>query len=232
MSALDLVECADEYRQCRERIVDLVAGVPADTRVPACPDWTVHDLCAHLAGVTASLVAGQGPGADTQAWVDDHVERRRTRTLDELMAEWVDASPAFEQMIATQGTGVVVLLNDIVAHEHDLRGALDRPGGRDARGVALSLELGRKLMERDLRRNDTLTVEMVADENTWTAGTGPTTLRLDLRGRPDATWELFRVFGSRRSPAQLDRLPWGGEWRAVEHDVFHLPLPAYDLDDA
>ena len=50
---------AAEYASGRSRIRSLLATcslADAATIVPACPDWTVHDTCAHLAGVSRALV--------------------------------------------------------------------------------------------------------------------------------------------------------------------------------
>ena len=57
------------YRSTRGRISELVRScddASAETIVPACPDWTVRQLCSHLAGVCADLVAGNRPARDVQ----------------------------------------------------------------------------------------------------------------------------------------------------------------------
>ena len=60
---------ADEYAACRARVRTLLTSLSPDgaaTVVPTCPDWTVHDLCAHLAGVASALVNRDNPGPDGQ----------------------------------------------------------------------------------------------------------------------------------------------------------------------
>jgi hypothetical protein len=44
---------------------------PAHERriVPACPQWTVHDVVAHLAGGCGDVLAGDIEGVTTAAWV-------------------------------------------------------------------------------------------------------------------------------------------------------------------
>jgi Mycothiol maleylpyruvate isomerase N-terminal domain len=83
-------DLAAAYGTTRARITALLADGQghANTPVPACPAWTVSDLCAHLAGVPADLVARRKPGADIQAWVDGHVAERKARPVAELLAEW------------------------------------------------------------------------------------------------------------------------------------------------
>ena len=59
---------AVEYSACRSRIRVMLADVSvsdAAVIVPTCPDWTVRDVCAHIAGVSAALVArGYNTSAD------------------------------------------------------------------------------------------------------------------------------------------------------------------------
>ena len=64
---------ADEYAAARAGVRSLLADsddTAAATVVPSCPDWTVHDLCAHLVGVPAALVARDNPPqGDNQPWI-------------------------------------------------------------------------------------------------------------------------------------------------------------------
>src|SRR6476659_10164854 len=55
--------------------------------VPATPDWTVHDVLAHLAGSPADLLAGRMDGAPSAAWTARHVDERAARSVDELVTE-------------------------------------------------------------------------------------------------------------------------------------------------
>ena len=230
--ANELYEAAAyEYGQARRRIAGLLAE-PHDpsVRIPACPDWDVTALCAHLAGVCADLAAGRLPAGDTQAWVDGQVADRRGRSVDSLLDEWHEASPAFEVIMSQRG-GMAGLVLDAVAHEHDLRHALGRPGGRHEAGVGVSMAFERTLLHRDLTAKGLPAVRAVSAGGDWLAGDGEPALTLDLSDRPDGTWELFRVLGSRRSERQVERYPWQGDWRAVRAGMFHMALPADDLDE-
>ncbi len=66
----------------------------ADTVVPSCPDWTVRNLVAHLAGVCRDLVERNFPGPDVQAWVDRQVAERSTRSVASLLDEFDEFGPA------------------------------------------------------------------------------------------------------------------------------------------
>lgn len=224
-------EAAHEYAQARRRIADLLLGADATmatTRVPACPDWDVADLCAHLAGVCADLAAGRLPQGDTQAWVDAQVADRRGRSVSSLLDEWHEASPAFEDQMRQRG-GLAGLVLDAVAHEHDLRHAVDLPGGRTERGVAVSMAFERNLLHRDLTTRGLPAVLVKSADGEWLAGDGEPAVTLDLTSWPQGTWELFRLLGSRRSEAQVATYPWQGDWRALSAGIFHMALPADDL---
>lgn len=224
-------EAAHEYGAARLRIAALLDGADAATvarRIAACPDWDVADLCAHLAGVCADLAAGRLPQGDTQAWVDAQVADRRGRSVSSLLHVWHEASPGFEDLMRQRG-GLAGLVLDAVAHEHDLRQALGRPGGRGERGVAVAMAFEQHLLTRDLASHGLGAVRAVSADGEWVAGDGDAVLTLDLSDRPHGTWELFRVLGSRRSEREVDSYPWQGDWRAVRAGVFHMDLPTADL---
>ena len=76
------------YAAGRRRLSEVVLDLgPEEVArpVPACPDWTVHDVVAHLAGVCADVVAGQIEGITTAAWADAQVRRGGCRSLPELV---------------------------------------------------------------------------------------------------------------------------------------------------
>ncbi len=126
---------ADEYVAARAGVRSLLADCDDATArivVPSCPAWTVHDLCAHLVGVPAALVARDNPPrGDHQEWVDRQVADRADRDIAELLDEWDAVGPAFEGLMRKLPQAFGGLVYDAVAHEHDLRGALGRPGNRD-----------------------------------------------------------------------------------------------------
>ena len=79
-------------------------------------------------------------------------------------------------------------------------------------------------------------IRLLADGQEWSAGDsargepdGEPDMVLNLNDRPYGTFELLRLFGSRRSGAQVEQYPWAGNWRAAESGLFHMPLPLVDL---
>lgn len=189
------------YGRARVRVEALLHGLsPTDEArpVPSCPGWDVHDLVAHVVGVVDDARAGNMAGVATDPWTAAHVARGRGEPLAALLARWQAASPTFETALATVPLGAMAAI-DLLAHEHDLRGALDLAGARDHPDVVLAA--------RDLARGRL-------------SALGPD-VRIELGGAlvcgaPDApvvlrasSWELFRAVLGRRSPGQLAALVGG-----------------------
>ena len=121
------------YHATRERLVGLLAELDeADlaTRVPACPAWLVRDVVAHLCAVSGDVLAGRLTRIATEAETAAQVARFRDHDLAGILAAWQDTAPRFEQLIGARAVWPAVI--DIASHEQDIRGAVGRPGGRDA----------------------------------------------------------------------------------------------------
>jgi hypothetical protein len=103
-------ELGTMYTGCRERITELVrpldAGAAARTAVPACPEWSVHDLLAHLVGSADDVLARRLDGSPGQAWTAAQVEARRNRPIGDLLAEWEVLGRSIQELIdATASRG-------------------------------------------------------------------------------------------------------------------------------
>src|SRR3954469_23164053 len=119
---------AEEHAACRARVREVLADAGEDvarTVVPTCPAWTVQNLCAHLVGVPAALVARDNPpSGDNQPWVDAQIHARSGVSIADLLDEWDIVGPAFEAIMHKVPLAFGGLIYDAVAHEHDIRGAL------------------------------------------------------------------------------------------------------------
>jgi uncharacterized protein (TIGR03083 family) len=221
-------EQAAAYTGVRERVRSLVNQHDAEVWIPSCPDWDVQKLLAHMAGVATALVNRNRPGPDVQAWIDEHVTERQGRSVESLLDEWDSSN--FEGLILARPEGYGGLLYDVAAHEHDLRGALGRPGGRDSDAVAICLAIQQQVLGRDMAAKGvrgSLTMDGGQSVLSGVNGEGPT-LQLTLDG-PDAAWELFRLVGSRRSMRQMRSLRWQGHLDSFLPALEHLPFPKDDL---
>jgi uncharacterized protein (TIGR03083 family) len=136
-----VTEVRDRYREARERITQFVSSLDEAQlaqRVPACPEWTVHDVVAHLVGVTDDALSGNMEGVTTDPWTAAQVERSRDVPTTELLARWSANAEAFESGLdASRGRAVI----DITCHEHDLYGALGVVAARDSASLRFAMEL-------------------------------------------------------------------------------------------
>lgn len=217
------------YAESRQRMVELASGLSDDEAartVPGCPAWSVQDLLAHLAGLCADLGTGTIDGAGTDPWTAVQVADRRERALPEVLAEWQELSPGVEallpQLPGSAGARIVI---DLVTHEHDLRGALGRPGARDAAGVELACTAYADRLGRRVTKAGLPAVQLEGGSFSHTAGAGEpaATVRAD-------SFELFRALSGRRSAAQVLGYDWDGD-AAPYVDIFSNfgPLPADDV---
>lgn len=225
------------YAEGRERIAELLGDVSeeeAGTRVPTCPEWTVHDVVAHLAGACTDILNGNIEGVATDPWTAAQVEARRDRPLREVLDEWNEAGPQVEAFADNfPGRAGEQWLTDQVTHEHDIRGALGRPGGRDSGGLGIGLNflvtagLASSLTARGLGP-----LEVRTEAEQWVIATGEETLDFSQTvvahsmspdaegGDPDLEpaaslsaprFELFRALTGRRSAEQIRAFDWSGE---------------------
>ncbi|HEV2360747.1 MAG TPA: maleylpyruvate isomerase family mycothiol-dependent enzyme, partial [Acidimicrobiales bacterium] len=192
-------EVGDAYGGCRRRVGELVGALTeeqAAAKVPACPSWTVHDVCAHLAGVVDDAINGRLDGVATEPWTDAQVEARRGVPLAEILAEWDEKAPVFEGLLDAVGMRGRQAVTDAVSHEHDLRGALGAPGARqsDAVGIAYGF-LVPALVDSASVKGLSLRVEDPEGD-----GAGDDDARIVLSGN---RFELVRAMTGRKSAAQV-----------------------------
>lgn len=219
------------YREGRARITSLLRTVDVGDslrRVPACPEWTVKDVAAHLCGLNADILAGHMEGVTTEPWTQAQVDARSGATLGEVLDEWDEIGPRVEELLAG-GQLPAQMVFDLATHEHDLRHALGSPGARDAD----STEIGLDWRLESWARNPPSTpdapgraMRVVIGERTVQCGDGEPGATLDLD-----PFEAFRTLGGRRSVAQIcaydwnvDPEPWlpwfsGGPLRPAPHDI-------------
>jgi uncharacterized protein (TIGR03083 family) len=198
------------YGACRERIAQLVRDLgpeQAQTRIPACPDWTVHDLVAHLAGTVTDVAAGKLDGVGTDEWTAAQVEARRDTPIPDLLAEWDGAAPQFEEGLRLiGGTMAALAVADVWNHEQDLRGALDADGGADPAAEITAVEGYLPRVGAGLAANGLAPLRCRAGAQEIVSGDG----------EPGATltaepFEIARAIAGRRTADQLAAYHWDGD---------------------
>lgn len=126
-----------------------------------CPDWSVHDVAAHLAHLEAVLAGhdtNHRPGDGnvvatdfTQAGVEDRADRTPEELIEEFRAavdsriEALDPLPDPGAMpdvsVSPRWTWEVLLRNrvvDVWVHEQDIRRAVNRPGSLGSDGAKVT----------------------------------------------------------------------------------------------
>jgi uncharacterized protein (TIGR03083 family) len=231
------------YQETRRRIVDLL-GIAPGTPVPATPGWTVHDVVAHLTGLAGDWVHGNLDGYASPEWTQGHVDERVGRTPGSLAAEWAHHADGLTAILRDPlGSGLPdpliaafgpvpaigwpdVIVTDLVVHEHDIRGALDRPGHRNdpAVHIAMRSHVGLLRFIGAVRRLPPLLLWPNDDDTPYPIGRGEAEVVLTA-----SLFELFRATGGRRSRRQLAAMDWAdepGPW------LDHIVVPSYGVRDA
>lgn len=228
------------YTEGRERLSEIVGHLaPADLArpVPACPEWTVLDVIAHLAGGCADVVAGNIAGVTTAEWANAQVRCRKDHTIAQVLEEWSAVAPRPEAIAGRLPPPLpTIWILDLAAYEQDVRGALIRPGAREAGGLVLAVDflvqeglhpqlVGRGLGPLSVRTPiGSWTVGGQAPSfPIWAPATGADADDSDRSGRLASStvgggelepavalslFEAFRALTGRRSPAQIARYDW------------------------
>ncbi|QXC59864.1 maleylpyruvate isomerase N-terminal domain-containing protein [Aquihabitans sp. G128] len=200
------MDTTEAYAQTRRTMTEIVRSLdPADGRrpVPACPRWTVQELFSHAVGVSADILAGDVGGAGSDAWTQAQVEARRGRSLAELADEWDETGPEVEAKLV--GLLPAQAVFDQVTHEHDLRGAVDRPGGQDSAALAIGFGFVEQHWPATMAARGLAPVRLVAGDVELVVGDGgSTTVRL-------SRFEALRALTGRRSLDQVRAYDWGAD---------------------
>ena len=218
------------YRLEREALLALLRSLSEEQlrrTVPATPAWSVHDVVAHVVGITADLNAQEFGSVDPDAWTAAQVATRSDRTVDELASEWEHESAQFEDGLRAFGYEMGShFLGDLLQHAQDVRSALglERVPDDDSLAVALDHYLDTFHLALVAAGVGAVSVRVADDE--WVLGTGPVVAALGAD-----RFEMFRSLGGRRGAAQARALEWTGDVEAVLPFVSPYGLPADDVVD-
>jgi uncharacterized protein (TIGR03083 family) len=198
---------AAAYETIYQRIASLVNDDNATFDVPTCPGWKVKDVIAHLAGFFAVYenagMKGFGPG-----WGDRVVEERKDRSLRECLDEWVARFRQAEEISP-------VALSDALAHEQDIRTAIEHPGARDDPNLVPALEMALSFVENNLKSRQAPSFGVITDGVDRTVGEGEPVATLRT-----TTYELFRAVQGRRTKQQVRAMDWQGDPEPILDEFF------------
>ena len=216
------------YAEGRRRLSAIVRDLDdsgASTTVPACPQWCVRDVIAHLAGSCADVLSGNIDGVTTAAWADAQARERRHHSMAELLAEWSCVAPPLEAAPERLPAPLPTLwILDLTAHEHDVRGALGLSGARDSRGLLVAVDfLLREGLHPGLQSRSLGPLRVETSTLSWIIGGEESAARDDAGlGRAEplseaeppmgmlrvGMFDLFRALTGRRSMQQLSTFDW------------------------
>lgn len=216
---------AELYRLAHASFGDFAGTLSDDDwsiAVPCTPAWTARDVLSHVSGIPDDAFAGRMEGAPGEAWTAAQVERNRHARVDELLDRWGQQASGFADVIESMGETRPPF--DLHSHEHDLRHALGRPGGRsnvivETAGFGLASVGGVGVR---------VTIEL-DDGRVVVGGDGDSNSTVALAGV--SVFELFRSRLGRRSREQVRSYDWTGsdaDIEAVIDDWFSFgpsPLP-------
>ncbi|MEY4361408.1 MAG: hypothetical protein RL391_714 [Actinomycetota bacterium] len=196
----------EAYIDLRHRVIVLLRSLsPEQSRlvVPACPEWTVSELAAHIVGTPEDILAGRMEGVTTDAWTQAQVDRHRGESTGEIADRLAAIATEFDVVLPHIPSPVnSQMVMDAVTHELDLRSAV---GNTDAR-ESLALEVARGwLLDSASRKNPDFARKI-------------TDLSID-------TYDLVRSLTGRRTSSQIAEV--GLDERAIaqllEGSPLHLP---------
>jgi uncharacterized protein (TIGR03083 family) len=224
------------YAGARLRVAEVAESLTAEqlaARVPATPDWTVHELLAHLVGGANDAARGRLDGAPGAEWTARHVAERRGRPIPELLQEWQVVGPVVEAGLTGQQYTGPNLAADIICHEADLREALGLGRVDRAHWQRPFLEVMMLRLVAKLRHSATV---LICDEldHEWHCGSGTPVTRVRADG-----YELLRACFGRRSSSQIAAWDWSPAPLSHVIDCFSVfgpreddqpvPLPVHTL---
>lgn len=196
--------------------------------VPACPDWTVKELVAHVIGVGEDFASGNVERAGAPEWTKAQIRRRAELDLSSLLDEWAEVSQKVEPTLDEIPEGAAAMvIGDAVTHEHDLRGAVGRPGGRDSDAMGIALNRYVKRFGKRIKDAELPSVTVTCDGRTWRAGVLDPAA--ELTGEP---FELLRALTGRRTIDEIAALGWTGDQEPYLGLVASYSVPAASLGES
>jgi uncharacterized protein (TIGR03083 family) len=233
------IDPAEAYAQTQASLSGLVGGLDAEglaSMVPATPDWSVHDVIAHLTGVAHDVATGEAAeifGAGivdrsslplVDAHTDQQVRQRRGTPVQDVLAEWAryveDVLPMLRgdrPLPAPVPFVDRMFVTDLATHAQDVRGGLRTPGERDSLGVSVAFSTFAGGLHLRLSGSGIPALRIVYGEKERVLGDGEPAASVEAD-----RFELYRAMAGRRSSRQILAYAWTGD-----PEPYLALIPAY-----
>ena len=218
------------YRSAFDRVAELVRSLDDELLnriVPACPEWTVKQLVAHVTGVASDSLHANITEMGRADWTQSQVDARKDKSLEDILDEWAGTT---EQIAAAlddlHPTLSSALIGDAVTHEHDLRNAVGNRDARDTDGVVISAGFYSRYFGKRLKDAGLPTLIVDAGEHQWTAG------REEPAGTVKAPlFEMLRGLTGRRTTDEVKAFDWSVD-AAPYLELFSMyPVTQHSLNE-
>jgi uncharacterized protein (TIGR03083 family) len=246
------------YCELRKRVTELCTGLSAEQweqKTPHCPDWTVRETLAHLAGVVDDGINGNLEGVATEPWTAAQIAKRADKSGPEILEEWNTWAPFVEDRATNVGLGFAQMVFDAATHEHDLRFALAKPGARDSEALRIGLHFFQVRLPASAEKAGVPCPQIIVDGIPLRTGgphlrfaSSPTRgftsdrqagsgTPLFANPAPDALtlsaslFDVIRSIGSRRTLDEIATLNWSADPRAVMSLLLPFAPPATALGE-
>jgi len=219
-------------------LVEDLSPTTLETVVPACPEWTVWDLVAHLTGVAEDSLRGTYFAGALDAWRDPDVAAARDRwtagqvgaraalDLPSLLREFDEHGRTWVGKLR-RGTGSEVPAwltsspaADLAVHLDDLREALGLPPDTSSPVARFGFAMYRQWLYARIVERGLPALRLRADGREWVLG----------HGEPAATvaadrYELFRAITGRRDAERIRNYAWDGVPDPYLQIISPYPMP-------
>lgn len=246
------------YRELRQRVTELCSGLSPeqwDLHTPHCPDWTIRETLAHLAGIVDDGINGNLEGVTTEPWTAAHIAKRADNSGPEILEEWNTWAPFVEDRATNVGLGFAQMVFDAVTHEHDLRFALNQPDARDSTALSIGLHFLQNWLPARAEKAGVLCPQIIVNDTLFRTS-GPhlpfasnptqqlTSDRQTRSGTPlfanpapgalcftGSMFDVVRSIGSRRTLDEIAALDWSGDPRGILSLLLPFTPPATALGE-
>lgn len=220
MPESDARQLADIYQDTTARITELLTRSDSavwESKVPACPGWSVRDVVSHMVAVAEDWASGQLTGPPTDEQTAEHVRRFDSHNGTELLGALSGAAALLQQL--AESAGLEPPLGDIACHEHDIRSAIGKPGARDAQSVLWTSD---RLLA-NLR--PPVPLHVIVEDGEYRSGPAEGS-EIELR---TTRFEALRWRTGRRSRTQLAAMDWSTDPAPVLDHLYLFGPAASDV---